>query len=130
MLIAFVLFPAIANGGKMVEICEPDEIDVTVISDQIAYPEYIKLVQQAMERCVSEGLFQKAGNEYRDVAACGRTLRITDTTYRLELCGYFPTKNPQYTIMVVVEKDGLPAGANGMCGPLFSQVVVGLLQYL
>ena len=123
-------YNAIANGGKMVEICEPDEIDVNVISDQIAYPEYIKPVQQAMERCVSEGLFQKAGNEYRDVAACGRTLRITDATYRLELCGYFPTKNPQYTIMVVMEKEGLPASSGETCGPLFSQVVVGLLTEL
>lgn len=97
-------------------------------SDQ--YPEYIKPVQQAMERCVSEGLFQKAGNEYRDVAACGRTLRITDATYRLELCGYFPTKNPQYTIMVVMEKEGLPASSGETCGPLFSQIVIGLLSEL
>lgn len=122
-------YNAIANGGKMVKICKSEE-DVTVIHDQICYPEYIKPVQRAMERCVSEGIYKKAGNEYADVAACGRTLRISDTTYRMELCGYFPTKNPQYTIMVVMEKDGLPASAGGICGPLFSQIVVGLLPYL
>lgn len=57
-----------------------------------------------MERCVSDGIYKKAGNEYTDVADCGRTFIIHDTTYRLELCGYFPTKHPKYIIMVVMEK--------------------------
>ena len=70
------------------------------------------------------------GHEYIDVAACGRTLRFQDNSFRMELCGYFPTNNPQYTIMVVLEKDGLPASAGGMCGPLFSQIVDGLLSHL
>lgn len=122
-------YNAIANGGKMVKICGAEE-DVTVIHEQICYHEYIEPVQKAMERCVSDGIYRKAGNEYTDVAACGRNLRIEDTRYRMELCGYFPTKNPQYTIMVVMEKDGLPASAGGMCGPLFSQIVVGLLPYI
>lgn len=119
-------YNAIANGGRMVKICGPED-DVTVIHDQICYPEYIKPVQRAMERCVSEGIYKRARNEYIDVAACGRTLRFQDNSFRMELCGYFPAKSPQYTIMVVMEKDGLPASAGGMCGPLFSQIVDGLL---
>ena len=120
-------YNAIANGGKMVKICGPEEKDVTVIHEQICYPEYIKPVQRAMERCVSQGIYKKAGNAYIDVAACGRSLRMADNNYRLELCGYFPTSSPQYTIMVVMEKDGLPASAGGMCGPLFGQIVTGLI---
>ena len=119
-------YNAIANGGRMVKICWPED-DVTIIHDQICYPEYIKPVQRAMERCVSEGIYKRARNEYIDVAACGRTLRFQDNSFRMELCGYFPAKSPQYTIMVVMEKDGLPASAGGMCGPLFSQIVDGLL---
>lgn len=122
-------YNAIANGGKMVKICGATE-DVTVIHEQICYPEYIVPVQRAMERCVSEGIYKKAGHEYINVAACGRTLRIGDARYRMELCGYFPATNPQYTIMVVLEKDGLPASAGGLCGPLFSQIVDGLLSHL
>ena len=38
-----------------------------------------------------------------------------------------PNKDAKYTIMVVLEKDGLPASAGGMCGPLFSMIVDGLL---
>ena len=121
-------YNAIANGGKMVKICDHNETDVTVIHDQICYPEYIKLVQRAMERCVSDGIYKKAGNEYTDVAACGRTLRIGDTRYRLELCGYFPGDKSKYTVMVVMEKDGLPASAGGMCGPIMSEIADTLIQ--
>lgn len=123
-------YNAIANGGRMVKLCEPDDSTITVIHEQIAPPEIIRQVQEGLEHCVSDGLYKKAGNEYTDVAACGRSLRLADNKYRLEMCGYFPTRNPKYTIMVVMEKDGLPASAGGMCGPLFSQVVVGLLSNL
>ena len=122
-------YNAIANGGKMVKIWGATE-DVTVIHEQICYPEYIEPVQRAMERCVTDGIYKKAGHEYIDVAACGRTLRFQDNSFRMELCGYFPAMNPQYTIMVVLEKDGLPASAGGICGPLFSQIVDGLLPHL
>ena len=120
-------YNAIANGGRMVKLCEPDDSTITVIHEQIAPPEFIRQVQEGLEHCVSEGLYRKAGNEYTDIAACGRSLRLTDNRFRLEMCGYFPTRNPKYTIMVVMEKDGLPASAGGMCGPLMSQIVVGLL---
>jgi cell division protein FtsI (penicillin-binding protein 3) len=74
-------------------------------------------------------MYKKAGSELVDVAACGRRLQINDTAYRLELCGYFPVKNPQYTIMVVMEKENLPASAGGMCGPLFKRIAEGLLSH-
>ena len=81
-----------------------------------------------MERCVSDGIYKKAGHEYIDVAACGRTLRFEDNSFRMELCGYFFTTAPKYTIMVVMEKDGLPASAGGMCGLLFCQIIDGILM--
>lgn len=122
-------YNAIANDGRMVKICNTEDTTVTVINEQIASSEHIRMIQQGLEHCVSEGMFRKAGNEQVDVAACGRTLRIADTTYRLELCGYFPSTNPQYTIMVVLEKENIPASAGGMCGPLFSRIVSALLSF-
>ena len=123
-------YNAIANDGRMVKICDSDDSTVTVISEQIESPEHIRMLQQGLEHCVSEGLYKKAGSEHVDVAACGRILKIADTTYRLELCGYFPVTNPRYTIMVVMEKENLPASAGGMCGPLFRQIADGLLSYV
>ena len=123
-------YNAIANDGRMVKICNPEDSAITVISEQIASPEHIRMLQQGLEHCVSEGLYKKAGSEHVDVAACGRRLQIADTAYRLELCGYFPVTNPQYTIMVVMEKENIPASAGGMCGPLFRRIAEGLLPYI
>ncbi len=119
-------YNAIANNGCMVKICNSEDSTITVINKQIASQEHIRILQQGLEYCVSEGLYKKAGSEHVDVAACGRRLQITDTTYRLELCGYFPVNNPQYTIMVVMEKENIPASAGGMCGPLFRRIAEGL----
>ena len=123
-------YNAIANDGCMVKICNSEDSTITVINEQIASPEHIRMLQQGLEHCVSEGMYKKAGSELVDVAACGRRLQINDTAYRLELCGYFPVKNPQYTIMVVMEKENLPASAGGMCGPLFRRIEEGLLPYI
>lgn len=120
-------YNAIANDGCMVKICNSEDSSITVISEQIEPKEHIRMLQQGLEHCVSEGLYKKAGSEHVDAAACGRILKIADTTYRLELCGYFPVKNPQYTIMVVMEKENIPASAGGMCGPLFRRIVDYLL---
>ena len=46
----------------------------------------------------------------------------------MELCGYFPSDNPLYTIMVILEKEGLPASAGGLCGPIFAHTVDLLVE--
>ena len=46
----------------------------------------------------------------------------------MELCGYFPADNPEYTVMVVMEKEGIPASAGGMCGPVMHEIVDTLMQ--
>jgi cell division protein FtsI (penicillin-binding protein 3) len=120
-------YNAVANGGKMVELVTEGN-DVTVINEQIAAKEHIDALQKGLRLGVKDGLFKKAASEYTDVAACGRTFMIDQKTWRLELCGYFPAENPEYTIMVVMEKGGLPASAGGMCGPVMHEIVNTLLQ--
>ena len=39
-----------------------------------------------------------------------------------------PSDDPLYTIMVVLEKEGLPASAGGMCGPIFAQTMDLLVE--
>lgn len=115
-------YNAVANGGRMVQL-QTDGDDVIVLDDQIAAPEHIAKLQQGLQRAVSRGLFCKAGRNYTDVAACGRTFWADKKTRRMELCGYFPADNPMYTIMVVLEKSGIPASAGGMCGPIMASTI-------
>ena len=115
-------YNAIANDGKMVKLVSEGE-DGVVLQEQIAEPQYVGLLQKGLEQCVSQGLMRKAGRDYVKVSACGRTFITKGTHRRMELFGYFPSDNPIYTIMVVMEKDGLPASAGGMCGPIFAHTV-------
>jgi len=120
-------YNAVANGGKMVELVSEGEYG-NVVQEQIAQPEHIKVLQKGLENCVSQGLMRKAGRDYVKVSACGRTFNLTDNYRRMELCGYFPSENPLYTIMVILEKEGLPASAGGMCGPIFAHTVDLLVE--
>ena len=43
--------------------------------------------------------------------------------YHLSFCGYFPSEDPQYSIIVSLNKKGLPASGGGMAGPVFRQTV-------
>ena len=120
-------YNAVANNGKMVELVSEGE-DGIVLQEQIADPQYIKELQTGLEHCVSQGLMRKAGRFYTKVSACGRTFITHGNHRRMELCGYFPSDDPLYTIMVVLEKEGLPASAGGMCGPIFAQTVDLLVE--
>lgn len=120
-------YNAVANGGRMVKlVTEGDEVEV--IHEQIANKEHITALQKGLRSCVTDGIFKKAGSELTNIAACGRTYNINDMKRRMEMCGYFPADNPEYTIMVVLEKDGLPASAGGMCGPIMAEIADALLQ--
>ena len=120
-------YNAVANDGKMVELVSEGTYG-NVVQEQIAQPEHIKTLQKGLENCVSQGLMRKAGRDYVKVSACGRTFNLTDSYRRMELCGYFPSENPLYTIMVILEKEGLPASAGGMCGPIFAHTVDLLVE--
>ena len=115
-------YNAIANNGCMVKIIDNSD-SVVVIDKMIAPRKHIQTLQQVLYHTVHQGLLRKAGVSYMKVTANGRRFLINDSTYRMELCGYFPAEKPEYTIMVVLEKEGLPASAGGMCGIIMRNVV-------
>ena len=115
-------YNAVANGGRLVKL-QTEGDDEIVLDEQIAEPKQIAMLQQGLRRAVSRGLFRKVGRNYTDVAACGRTFWADEKTRRMELCGYFPADHPMYTIMVILEKNGIPASAGGMCGPIMASTI-------
>ena len=115
-------YNAVANGGRMVKLVTEGD-DVTVLNDQIASPEHIKTLQKGLHNAALYGLFRKTRRNYTTVAACGRTFQTKGNNRRMELCGYFPADIPLYTIMVILEKNGLPASSGGMCGPIMANTI-------
>lgn len=115
-------YNAIANSGKMVQ-PQLYKDSTTVINPQIASQTNIDSLKQALEYAVTDGLGQPAKSDNVQVAGETGTVQIEDGSYIVEFCGYFPTNAPQYSIIVSIHKDGLPASGGLMAGDVFRQIV-------
>ena len=79
-------------------------------------------LKQALKYVVTDGLGQSAKSEKVQVAGKTGTLLLENGSYIIEFCGYFPADNPQYSIIVSINKEDLPA-AGFMAGEVFRQIV-------
>lgn len=115
-------YDAVANGGRMVRLTKECR-SVVVLNEQIAEANHIETLKNGLHHAVSYGLFKRAGRCYTTVAACGRTLQIKDKGRRAELCGFFPVDKPEYTIMVILERDNGPVSSSVMCAPIMASTI-------
>ena len=125
-------YNAIANDGKMVK---PTlyKGETEVINPQIASKANIDSLQMALVKAVTEGLGKPAQSEKVQVAGVSGGSQIStdednsegkmNTKYSVEYCGYFPAENPKYSIIVSMNKVGLPASGNLMAGSVFKEIV-------
>lgn len=112
---------AIANNGMMLQ-PQADCDSTIVIKEQIASKETIAKIQDVLRDFITDGLGRRAGSNKVKVAGYAGTAMEEDGSYRMEFCGYLPIDNPQYTVIVTLNKDGLPASGGGMAGGLFKEV--------
>ena len=115
-------YNAIANSGKMVQ-PQLYKNSTTVINPQIASQANIDSLKQALEYVVTDGLGQPAKSDKTQVAGETGTVQFEDGSYIVEFCGYFPTNVPQYSIIVSIHKERLPASGGLMAGDVFRQIV-------
>jgi len=52
----------------------------------------------------------------------------TKDMYAVEFCGYFPTDNPKYSIIVSINKAGLPASGGLMVGDVFKKIADNIIE--
>ena len=103
------------KNGQMVQ-----EIPPQVLRKQMAKPEVIANLQDALRAVVQTGTAHGAASKY--VPFSGKTgtanMRQGDTRYNnLTFVGYFPSDQPRYALIVNMQK---PAPAYGnMCAPAF-----------
>ena len=95
----------------------------TVINPQIASQANIDSLKQTLEYVVTDGLGQPTKSDKVQVAGKTGTVQLEDGSYIVEFCGYFPTNAPQYSIIVSIHKEGLPASGGLMAGDVFRQIV-------
>lgn len=83
----------------------------------------IDSLKQALEYVVTDGLGQPAKSDKVQVAGKTGTVQLEDGSYIVEFCGYFPADAPQYSIIVSIHKEELPASGGLMAGDVFRQIV-------
>ena len=126
-------YNAIANNGKMIQ-PQLYKDSVVVINPQIANRASIDSLKKALVFNVTNGLGQPAKSDKVLVAGMQGTSSLStneDSTkdmYAVEFCGYFPTDNPKYSIIVSINKTGLPASGGLMAGDAFRQFVDKIME--
>ena len=129
-------YNAIANNGKMVKPTLQSGI-TKVINEQIASRKNIESIQQALEHVVSQGLGKLASSKRIKVAGKTGTTHVeeyyegdnTVSEYHLAFCGYYPADKPKYSMIVSMNKLGLPASGGGMAGDLFHYIVEWMIAH-
>ena len=121
----FTFYNAIANNGKMVKPTFHKR-DTTIIKEQLASKENIAIIQQLLVQKVKNGLAHQAYSNKVSIAGEQGAIAAKDdrdnTVYCLQFCGYYPSDNPQYSIIVSLNKKGLPA-SGGMAGEIVKHIV-------
>ena len=130
-------YNAIANDGKMVKpTLKTGEIEI--INPQIASKDNIKKMQVILEHVVSQGLGRKAGSPLIRVAGKSGTSQVGEyefgadiyvDEYQLAFCGYFPADKPKYSMIVSINKLGLPASGGGMAGVVFHYIMNWIITH-
>jgi len=95
-------------------------------------------MQVILEHVVSQGLGRKAGTPILRVAGKTGTSQVGEyyfgeesyvNEYQLAFCGYFPADAPKYSIIVSLNKLGLPASGGGMAGVVFHYIVKWMITH-
>ena len=130
-------YNAIANNGKMVKpTLKTGEIEI--INPQIASKDNIKKMQVILDHVVSQGLGRKAGSPIIRVAGKTGTSQVGEydfgeenyvDEYQLAFCGYFPADKPKYSMIVSINKLGLPASGGGMAGVVFHDIMEWMITH-
>ena len=126
-------YNAIANHGQMIQ---PHlyKDSVVVINPQIASRASIDSLKKALVFNITDGLGQPAKSDKVVVVGMQGTSSLstnedsTKNMYAVEFCGYFPTDNPKYSIIVSINKTGLPASGGLMAGDAFRQFVDKIME--
>ena len=134
-------YNAIANKGVMVrpkfvkaaikdgEVVK--EYPTEVINPKICSDKTLADIQMILRKVVGEGLAKPAGSKQFHVSGKTGTAQISQgaagyktgrTNYLVSFCGYFPSEDPKYSMIVSIQKPGLPASGGLMAGSVFSRI--------
>lgn len=84
-------------------------------------------IKLALEYTVTNGLAKPAMSDKVKIAGATGTIQLPNGEYAVEFCGYFPADNPQYSVIVSINKKDKPASGGLMAGTVFKQIAEFLI---
>lgn len=84
-------------------------------------------LKQALKYVVTDGLGQSAKSDKVQIAGKTGAMQLEDGSYIIEFCGYFPAEKPQYSIIVSIHKEEVPASGM-MAGEVFKQIADSMIK--
>ncbi len=126
-------YNAIANNGRMMAplLYKPSnsaEDEGLAINRQIASPASITAIQEMFVETMSKGLGKRAVSGKVDVVGMCGTIQNNDHTLTADFCGYFPAKDPIYTVIVSVHRKEQPAAGGVMAGTILKEIAENLSE--
>ena len=134
-------YNAIANNGvsirpKFVRAAVRDgevvkEYPTEIINPKICSDKTLAQIREILRKVVGEGLAKPAGSKQFHVSGKTGTAQVSQgaagyktgrTNYLVSFCGYFPSEEPKYSMIVSIQKPGLPASGGLMAGSVFSKI--------
>ena len=134
-------YNAIANNGvsirpKFVRAAVKDgevvrEYATEIINPKICSDRTLTQIRGILQKVVSEGLAKPAGSKQFHVSGKTGTAQISQgaagyktgrMNYLVSFCGYFPSEAPKYSMIVSIQKPGLPASGGLMAGSVFGKI--------
>ena len=101
----------------------------SIANDKVnASPETVKAVKSVLRKYVTEGLGMKANSGKVEISGMSATTKQEDGSWWIEFCGYFPSSNPQYTMIVTMKKNEMPASGGAMCGVVFKEIAEKIIE--
>lgn len=140
-------YNAIANNGRMVKPrfvtrAEKDgvvvqEYPTEVVKEHICSDNTLHIMQDMLEKVVSEGLGKLAGSKAFRVAGKTGTALIASNggyksgkrSYWLSFAGYFPYDDPKYSCIVCVEYVGPSPSGGRISGSVFHEISEGIYAH-
>ena len=108
-----------ANHGEWATV--PPMLTLALVN-KIAANEGNDSLKSALRYAVTDGLGMKANTDKTEIAGISGTTRQEDGSYMAEFCGYFPFKNPKYSIIVAIHKKDIPVSGGAMAGSVFKEI--------
>ena len=85
-------------------------------------------IKLALEYTVTDGLAKPAMSDEVKIAGATGTIQLPNGEYAVEFCGYFPADNPQYSVIVSINKKDKPASGGLMAGTVFKQIAELMME--